>query len=140
MRSLSRSFIGIATLALGAGAFANAENLEGRWSATLVQGGTTIPFRLDISGDGDKAVGTLYNGEDKEFTTSASIKNGKVELNFEHYLTSIVATVKDGELDGTIEVTRRGASRAGGALEENGARRNGGSPFHATRYVAASAA
>jgi thiol-disulfide isomerase/thioredoxin len=140
MRNLSRGFIGIATLALGAGAIANAENLEGRWSATLVQGGTTIPFRLDISGDGDKAVGTLYNGDDKEFTTSASIKNGKVELNFEHYLTSIVATVKDGELDGTIEVTRRGASRAGGALEENGARRNGGSPFHATRYVAASAA
>ena len=136
MRSFSRSFIGLATLALGAGAIATAENLEGRWSATLVQGGVTIPFRLDISGDGDKAVGTLYNGEDKEFTTSASIKDGKVELNFDHYLTSIVATVKDGQLDGTIEVTRRGASRAGGALEDNGVRRGSGSPFHATRYVA----
>jgi thiol-disulfide isomerase/thioredoxin len=105
---------------------ATAQDLAGRWAATSVTNGVTIPFRLDISGDGSHVVGTLYNGEDKEFTTSAKIQDGKVELNFEHYLTSIVATVKDGELDGKI-VSRRVATRGEGRP---------GATFHATRYVA----
>ncbi len=29
-----------------------AQSLEGRWDATLKNGGNTIPFRLDISGEG----------------------------------------------------------------------------------------
>jgi peroxiredoxin len=135
MTSFSRSFAGLAVLTLGIGATASAGNLDGRWSATLLQSGVTIPFRLDIAGDGDKVVGTLYNGEDKEFTTSGSFKNGKLELNFDHYLTSVNATVKNGELDGTIDVTRRGPSRQGGALE-GPSREIAGTPFHAKRYVA----
>ena len=144
MRNISRN-LGIAAIALGMGASAAlaAENLGGRWAATTVQGGVTIPFRLDISGDGNTVVGTLYNGEDKEFTTSGSIQDGKVELNFEHYLTSIVATVKDGELDGQI-VSRRGGpaaegvpNRRGGAPVAEGAPpARGGNTFHAKRYVA----
>src|SRR6202044_3631690 len=110
---------GVAALTLsGSVNLIAAGSLEGRWSATLVTQGITIPFRLDISGDGDTAVGTLYNGQDKELTTSASIKDGKVQLNFDHYQTTIVATVKDGELDGNVVIGRRGPSRAGGALDE----------------------
>ncbi len=56
-------------------------------------------------------VGTLY-GHEKEFTTSGSFQDGKLELNFDHYLVSIVATVKDGELDGRVE-SRRGGPAAG---------------------------
>jgi hypothetical protein len=66
-----------------------------------------VPFRLDISGAGDHVKGTLFNGEDTETTTSAQIANGSVQLNFEHYLTSIEATVKNGELDGQVIVERR---------------------------------
>ena len=69
MRNISRS-LSLAAIAIGIGASAataNAEKLEGRWAATTVQGGVTIPFRLDISGEGNKVVATLYNGEDKEF-------------------------------------------------------------------------
>ncbi len=93
---------------LSAGAtIATAENLEGRWSATLVQGGVTIPFRLDY----------FEAMETKPSVRSTTAKTrrlhrqrqhqgpGKVELNFDHYLTSIVATVKDGQLDGTTWVT-----------------------------------
>ena len=112
----------IAILALAVSTLASAQNLKGRWVANTEQGGSKIPFRLDISGEGDKAIGTLYNGDDKEYTTSASIKDGKVELNFDHYLVSITAEVKDGELDGRIE-SRRGAT-----------------PFHAKRYTAPTAA
>ena len=138
--TLSRSMNGIALFAFGIGALAAnaaAQDLDGRWAATTVQGGVTIPFRLDISGDGNKLVGKLYNGsEDTETTTSASLQNGKLELNFEHYLTSIQATVTNGELDGNIVVTRRTAASEDGPAKRPGA----GSPFHAVRYVAPTAA
>jgi thiol-disulfide isomerase/thioredoxin len=162
MKVLLKNIAVVAAVAFGIGAgaaAAQAESLEGRWAATVVQGGTAIPFRLDIAGDGDKVVGTLYNGEDKEFTTSASIHDGKVELNFLHYLVAISATVKDGELDGKVINSRRtgnvtatsnvtatgnaGTGRAANrqapdpSSEEAG---RGGSAFHAVRYVAPSAA
>jgi thiol-disulfide isomerase/thioredoxin len=109
---------------------ASAQNLAGRWAAASVTNGVTIPFRLDISGEGGHIVGTLYNGEDKEFTTSVKLQDGKLELNFEHYLTSIVATVKDGELDGKI-VSRRVVATATTAGEGRP-----GATFHAIRYIA----
>jgi peroxiredoxin len=137
-RSSSRSFAGVAFAALSLSAAAFAGSLDGRWDATLVQGGTTVPFRLEISGEGDKVVGTLH-GHENENTTAGKLKDGKLELVFEHYLTTIYADVQpNGELDGRVEITRRGAQRAGGALEE-GPARPAGSPFHAKRYVAPTA-
>lgn len=138
MKRLSTKLI-FALGTLAAVGVARAESLEGRWSATIVQRGLTIPFRLDIAGDADRAVGTLYNGEDKETTTSARIRDGKVELNFEHYLVSIVATAKDGELDGKLE-NRRSVARQSAQLAGTPARGEGDSsvtsyPFHATRYA-----
>jgi len=135
------SVAGFAVVALGFSAFAadaTSANLEGRWDATLTQKGLAIPFRLDITGDGDKAVGTLYNGEDKETTTSAKIENGKVRLSFEHYLTTITADVKDGELDGAVTVTRRSPINItpGATPPEEASAKNSVSPFHAKRYVA----
>ena len=69
-------------------------------TASLQDGKYAIPFRLDISVNGTTGVGKLYNGsEDFETTTSASIENSEVKLNFEHYLTSIDAKLINGELD-----------------------------------------
>jgi hypothetical protein len=105
MRTLAINLAAVGAVALAIGASARpaaAESLNGRWAATVVQGGVTIPFRLDISGDGKNVIGTLYNGQDTETTTGARIQDGKVELDFDHYLTYIKATVKDGELDGEI--------------------------------------
>jgi thiol-disulfide isomerase/thioredoxin len=137
MRNRTRNLAVLATVALGvsAGATVAANSLEGRWAATIVQEGVTVPFRLDISRQANNIVGTLYNGEDKETTTSASIADGRVELNFDHYLTSIVASVKDGELDGQVVSTRR-AVDLGGAKEGAGKRPRDGGAFHAKRYVA----
>jgi hypothetical protein len=43
--------------------------------------------------------GTPYNGfKPCEDTTSATFQDGKLVLNIEHYLTTITATVKDGQL------------------------------------------
>jgi hypothetical protein len=121
-------------LALGVTAFGADANLNGRWAATVVQNGVTIPFRLDISGEGKNLVGTLYNGTDKETTTSASFKDGKLQLDFDHYLTYLNATVKDGELDGTLGITLRVRGTGTEDIGEN--RLRGNNPFHAKPYVA----
>src|ERR1700689_4992888 len=129
MKHLSTRMTGMAAIALGVGIVAMAapaKSLDGRWAATVVQNGVTIPLRLDISGDGKSAVGTLYNGEDKETTTGAKIENGKIELDFEHYLTWITATVKNGELDGTIAISRRGNGNKPGEGEEAASTGKGG--------------
>lgn len=76
---------------------------QGRWDATFTLNQTAIPFRLDISGEGASLVGTLYNGDLKQTTTSATLDNGKLTLNFDHYLTRIVATVQDGQLKGEVD-------------------------------------
>lgn len=150
MSIISRSLVGLATVIVGvsvAVAGEKATSLEGRWAATLTQGDVAIPFRLDISGSGDKVVGKVYNGKDPKTTTSASIRDGKVELNFEHYLTAIKATVKDGELDGQIVSTRKRGVSAGplGNQQYAGSEapkaaaahsEDAGKPFHAKRYVA----
>jgi thiol-disulfide isomerase/thioredoxin len=140
-----KTITAVATFAIGITGMASAQNLKGRWAANTEQGGSKIPFRLDITGEGDQATGTLYNGEDKEYTTSASIKDGKVVLNFDHYLVSIVADVNDGELDGRIESHRGGPAAEEGANNAPSttaapAARQAGTPFHAVRYVAPTAA
>jgi thiol-disulfide isomerase/thioredoxin len=116
--------MGIAAITLVAGATAaRAESpaLAGRWDATITVGKAVIPFRLDISGDGPTLKGTLYNGDEPETTTKASFQNGTVVLDLEHYLTRIVATVKDGELRGHVEM--------------RGDKTPEGSPFAATRHT-----
>ena len=102
MSIIPRALTGLALLILGAGSVLAADSIDGRYDATLNLKGTVIPFRLDISGQGSTLTGTLYNGDDKETTTDASFVNGVVTLNFEHYLTKIVATPKDGRLEGKL--------------------------------------
>ena len=96
--------------------------LNGRWDATLNNHGVIVPFRLDISGSGPTLKGTFYNGfTPYDGTTSASYQDGKLTLNVEHYLTTINATLKDGQLDGDVAYQSRSANSSYG--------------FHATRHV-----
>ena len=125
MRNHFKHAIALAAILTGVSVFAagtdSTIDLGGRWDATLTVKTTVIPFRLDISGSGANLKGTLYNGEDKEFTTSAKFENGKLVLDFAHYLTTITATVKDGQLTGKVD-------------QRNG--EVGGSAFQAKPYVA----
>jgi hypothetical protein len=135
MTKFWRTFIGIVAVGASAGmsaawadsaADSAASSIDGRWDATLTTNSAVIPFRLDISGSGANLKGTLYNGEEKEYTTKASYDNGTVVLSLEHYLTKIVAKLHDGQLEGKIEM--------------RGDKGPEGSPFHAQRYVAPAAA
>jgi len=144
-------FHSLAAFALGLASIAHAQapqptqapqtnsDLSGRWAASLQDGKYAIPFRLDISVNGNNVVGKLYNGsEDFETTTSASIVNGEVKLNFEHYLTSIDAKLTNGELDGSLTLTHRSPINITPGANSDQAH-DYSSNFHAKRYVAQAA-
>lgn len=101
--------------------------ISGRWDAVLTRNGTEIPFRLDIKGSGAGLQGVLYDGfKPYDGTTSATFKDGKLTLNIEHYLTTINAALKDGQLDGSVVALNRESSANYG--------------FHAVRHVETAAA
>jgi thiol-disulfide isomerase/thioredoxin len=93
-------------------AFANdAQAVDGRWDARLVQNDTVIPFRLDISGSGPSLKGTFYDGfKPYDGTTAASFDHNQLTLDVQHYLTTITATLQDGQLNGTVDIQNRGQS------------------------------
>jgi thiol-disulfide isomerase/thioredoxin len=109
MRIISRS-AGLAFVLAGfsacvAGAQTSSAQLpiDGRWDASLVNNGPAVPFRLDIEGSGPTLKGTFYDGfKPYDGTTNASYQNGILTLTAEHYLTTITATLKDGELTGDV--------------------------------------
>jgi len=88
----------------------SAESVDGRWDATLTRSDVVIPFRLDIAGSGPTLKGIFYDGfKPYDGTTSATYQDGKLVLNVEHYLTTITATVKEGQLVGSVVSQSRGA-------------------------------
>jgi thiol-disulfide isomerase/thioredoxin len=133
MRVLSRT-AGLAFILAGIGASIAAaqspnstDPLDGRWDASLTSHGVVIPFRLDISGSGPTLKGTFYDGfKPYDGTTSATFQDGKLILNVEHYLTTITATLKDGQLSGNVVTQSRAANMDYG--------------FQATRHVASTTA
>src|SRR5579863_1232538 len=101
-------------------------SIDGRWDAVLSRDGVDIPFRLDIKGAGPTLKGVFYDGfKPYDGTTSASFQDGKLELNIEHYLSTISATLEHGELTGTLATKGRGPSGQYG--------------FEATRHMDATA-
>lgn len=94
----------------------SSHGIDGRWDANLIRpNGDAIPFRLDISGDGASTRGTFYNGfQPFDGTTSGSYKDGNLTLNVDHYLSSIHATLKDGELVGEVTTQNRASTGAYG--------------------------
>src|SRR5882757_2201103 len=115
MRALSRNTaIAILLSSLGASmAVAQTNNAShavvGSWDASLTSHGVVIPFRLDIAGSGPNLKGVFYDGfKPYDGTTSATFQDGKLVLKLEHYLTTITATLKDGQLVGNVVSQSRG--------------------------------
>jgi thiol-disulfide isomerase/thioredoxin len=89
---------------------ASAQSLAGLWDATVVVGKNEIPFRFEIAGDGAAIKGSFFNGDEKITSTSGSLDNGSLTLNFDEYGSKVIAAVKDGALDGEYNRGTRGAS------------------------------
>ncbi len=97
-----RRLFGLAVLAVIAPA-AWAGDLDGRWDATVNIQGNEIPFRIDFSGDGDRFVATLFDGDLKVTSTGGKRDKDALTADFGHYLTRITARVKDGRLEGKVD-------------------------------------
>jgi len=112
--------------AVSSAAESSGSAIDGRWDAALVDNGPSVPFRLDISGSGPSLKGTFYDGSKPyDATTSVTFKDGKLVLKAEHYLTTITAELKNGELVGNTTLVGPGYSIEYG--------------FHAVRHVDAPA-
>jgi thiol-disulfide isomerase/thioredoxin len=101
-----------ATLAIFGASIAVAQSngaaaVDGRWDAILTSQGQPIPFRLDISGSGPTLKGTLYDGSrPNDGTSSATFEDNKLVLKLDQYQTTIIATLQDGKLTGSVVNTR----------------------------------
>jgi thiol-disulfide isomerase/thioredoxin len=99
-----------------------ATDIDGRWDAALTGEGPPIVFRLDIAGAGPTLKGTFYDGfHPYDASSSAKFENGRLVLQAEHYLTTITAQLKNGELVGDTVLTGPGYTLQYG--------------FHAARHV-----
>jgi thiol-disulfide isomerase/thioredoxin len=90
---------------------AAAQPVNGLWDATVVvnNGALEIPFRFELSGSGSNVKGSFFNGDDKTTSTSGSLENGRLTLNFDELGTKLEATLKDGRLEGQYSRGTRGA-------------------------------
>jgi len=90
---------------------AAAQPVNGLWDATVVvnNGALEIPFRFELSGSGPNVKGSFFNGDDKTTSTSGSLENGRLTLNFDELGTKLEATLKDGRLEGQYSRGTRGA-------------------------------
>jgi len=82
---------------------AAAQSLSGLWEGTVSYGGMNIPFRIEISGKGESVKGAFLNGDQRVTSTGGRLDHGSLVLNFGMYAEKLQATMKDGELQGTIE-------------------------------------
>ena len=100
---------------------AAAQPVNGLWDATVLvnNGALEIPFRFELSGSGSNVKGSFFNGDDKTTSTSGTLANGTLALNFDELGTRLEATLKDGQLDGQYSRGTRGAPY----------------PFHAKRFT-----
>jgi len=82
---------------------AAAQSVAGQWEGTVIVDGMTIPFRIDISGKGEKLQGAFINGDERVTSTSGRQLRDAVRLNFDQYAERLDASLEGGELKGTIE-------------------------------------
>ncbi len=90
-----------AFVAVPVAAHAQAPAPTGLWDAAVVVNGLEIPFRFEIAGNGSSVSGWFFNGDEKVLSTGGRFENGTQTLNFDHYATSVEASLVNGRLAGT---------------------------------------
>jgi thiol-disulfide isomerase/thioredoxin len=75
--------------------------LAGLWDAAVVVNGLEIPFRFEIAAHGSEVSGWFFNGDEKVLSTGGTFENGSLALKFDHYATSVEASLVNGRLAGT---------------------------------------
>ncbi len=99
---MKRLPIAVFALLLAAPALTRAQgqSITGLWDAAVVVNGLEVPFRFEISGTGATLAGSFFNGDEKVTSTAGKFENGALTLNFDHYATTVEASVVNGRLAG----------------------------------------
>src|SRR5687768_14549062 len=92
--------IGARAPAFAQGSSAAGSSVAGLWDAAVVVNGLEIPFRFEISNTGSNVSGWFFNGDEKVLSTGGKFENGSLVLNFDHYATSLEASLVNGRLAG----------------------------------------
>ena len=95
MKAASRiALVSLALLALSAFAdSSSAQSVAGKWEGTVVVDSMTIPFRIDISGKGNKLEGAFINGDERVTSTSGRQDHDAMVLNFDQYAERLNAAI-----------------------------------------------
>ena len=97
-----------AIFALGVLSFA--QDLTGRWDATVQFQDVLVPFQLELATSSSGAQAWLFNGSERSTSTGGTFDKGALKLQFAQVATRLEATLKDGKLDGTYFGDRRTGS------------------------------
>jgi thiol-disulfide isomerase/thioredoxin len=86
--------------------------LNGRWNGVLTVKKAPVPFRLDLTTDGARATGILFDGDQQIASTWGSYLDGRLQLHFDAYDSDIDARLQNGELKGQYKRKRGKVDRA----------------------------
>jgi thiol-disulfide isomerase/thioredoxin len=85
----------------------SATRLAGEWDATVTVGAAEIPFRFGISAKGTELQGFFFEGARKIGSSSAKYDDGKIQFDYEHLNSTLIATLNGETLDGTYRFDRK---------------------------------
>ena len=101
--------VAVAAIAAGRPAAAQTPSVAGMWDATVTAGGVEVPFRMQIAGSGAAVKGTFFNGDETMTSSSGSLQNGVLSLEWDALGTTLDATLTDQRLEGKYSRGTRGA-------------------------------
>jgi thiol-disulfide isomerase/thioredoxin len=93
---------------LALAAVSNAQTLNGLWDGTIKYGDFKVAFPVQFAQQGDSVSAAFFNGDDQVTSTSGHLSGDKLNVNFEHYASTLSATYADGVIKGTYGNTRNG--------------------------------
>ncbi len=93
--------------ALGAGCSRTpARTASGLWDAVIVANNVDVPFRFEIAQNEGHVEGFFFEGDRKVGSTSGSVENGTLRLDWDFLNTTLEATLEGDELRGTYRNKR----------------------------------
>ena len=94
------------TLLVTSPVFAQSAQISGLWDATIVSNGAEVPFRFEIAVSGADAQGFFFEGDRKIGSSSGTLADGVLTLDYEHLNTTLELAIKGDELVGTYRNKR----------------------------------
>src|ERR1019366_3623615 len=83
--------------------------IDGLWDAVVVVNKVEVPFRFEIAHNGNRVQGFFFEGDQKVGSTSGSLANGALKLDYDFLNTTLEAAVDGDQLRGTYRNRRPNA-------------------------------